>query len=199
MMALDTLENLRPSQFSQKGVVEMSSFGRLHRTICLTLLTIGLSCQPSTQSITGTEDGTAQKQIEEARRQLESNALGAEKSGETTPGNAGYEPKGPLDKIEDDGAAGNFRIVDEFIEQKLRAGPKRQLGVVAQPDLARTFRADLDEFVLANVVTCCKAALVSLVFRRNKVDDPDGRTDLIARRGKCRRSAPQERDTQQCW
>jgi len=108
-------------------------------------------------------------------------------------GNASDEPKGSLDEIEDDGAAGYVGIVDELVEHQSGARPQRQLSVVSQPELARAFRADLDQLVLADVVACCETARVSLVRRRDKVDDPDGRANVIARRGNCLRHVRQNR------
>ena len=113
-------------------------------------------------------------------------------------GNAGDEPKGSPDEIEDNRAAAHLWIIDELVEQELRARPERQLGVIAQLELAAAFRADLDHIVLANVVACRQTAIVSLVFCRNKVDDPDGLANGLPRRANRLRAAPQEHGAEQC-
>ena len=80
-----------------------------------------------------------------------------------------------------------------------RAGLQLEyLGIVAQIELTPAFRAERDQLILADVVACCETALVSLVLRRDKVDDPNGRANGFARRGDRLRDATDERGAEQC-
>ena len=67
-------------------------------------------------------------------------------------GKPGDEAEGALDEIDADGAGRGRGIVNELVEDEARSGAERQLGIVAQLQLAERVGSDLDCLVLANVV-----------------------------------------------
>ena len=105
-------------------------------------------------------------------------------------GRLGGEPRDEAERaaheVHHDGAAVDVGIVDELVEQELGAGPERELGLVAQLDLAAAFIVDGDELLGAYAVSLREVVLIVLERRRHDADNGDGRSDRVSRRSKCR-------------
>ena len=79
------------------------------------------------------------------------------------------------------------RIVDELVEEKPRAGAERELGIVAQHDLAAAVLGDLDQLLPAHVVADGQTPLIIFELGGDEIDNGDRRPDGVA--GSCARDA----------
>ena len=105
-------------------------------------------------------------------------------------GRLGGEPRDEAERaaheVHHDGAAVDVGIVDELVEQELGAGPERELGLVAQLDLAAAFIVDGDELLGAYAVALREVVFIVLERRRHDADNGDGRSDRVSGHSKCR-------------
>ena len=90
----------------------------------------------------------------------------------------------PARHVENDGATGLVRIVDEFVEGHLGARTERELGLVLEHDLGKAFVADRNDLVLNDAVVFGERARFLVDFRRHLIDDLDRRADRVAVLGK---------------
>ena len=95
-------------------------------------------------------------------------------------GDAGDKAERALHQVDDDGAVGFFRVVDEFVERHARAGAEGEFGVVLEFQFAQAVFADFDDFFLADGVVFGELATVGFIGGGDVVFDRDGRADGVA-------------------